>query len=180
MNRLVAACLLVCLAAPAGAFEFRLLEVDDVNVKWGPAARGVGAEVSYGFADRAQAAGLVERVPDATDLRVVRLVLTDAGERMLRQLSQAHLDELARLDRWAEGKPRQVATILAPQIGLDIEVAELAASRFAYGIRPIDAAIMVAQQRIADTFHELKLIPRAIRVADALPAGASADPASAR
>ena len=96
------------------------------------------------------------------------------------QIVQAIVDELARLDRWAEGNPRQVATILAPQIGLDIEVAELAASRFAYGIRPIDAAIMVAQQRIADTFHELKLIPRAIRVADALPAGASADPASAR
>jgi DNA-binding MarR family transcriptional regulator len=52
---------------------------------------------AVGLADRAQAAGLVERVPDATDLRVVRLVLTDAGERMLRQLSQAHLDELARL-----------------------------------------------------------------------------------
>lgn len=96
------------------------------------------------------------------------------------QIVRAIVDELAKLDRWAEGNPRQVATILAPQIGLDIEVAELAASRFAYGIRPIDAAIMVAQQRIADTFHELKLIPRAIRVADALPAGASADPASAR
>ena len=55
MNRLVAACLLVCLATPAGAFGFRLLEVDNVNVKWGPAARGIGAEVNYGFAERAQA-----------------------------------------------------------------------------------------------------------------------------
>ena len=34
---------------------FRLLEIDAVNVKWGAAARGAGAEVSYGFAERAQA-----------------------------------------------------------------------------------------------------------------------------
>jgi sulfonate transport system substrate-binding protein len=30
------------------------------------------------------------------------------------------------------------------------------------------------QQKVADTFHDLKLIPKAVRIADALPANAAA------
>lgn len=47
--------------------------------------------------DRAVAAGLVERVPDESDHRVVRLGLTAHGERLLEALSEAHLEELSRL-----------------------------------------------------------------------------------
>ncbi|MFO1360826.1 sulfonate ABC transporter substrate-binding protein [Plasticicumulans sp.] len=86
------------------------------------------------------------------------------------QVIQAIVDELARLDRWAEGNSREVAAFLAPQIGLDVPIAELAATRFAYGIQPITPAIAAEQQKIADAFYELKLIPKPIRVADALPA----------
>jgi sulfonate transport system substrate-binding protein len=85
------------------------------------------------------------------------------------QVIQAIVDELARLDRWAEGRPREIAAILAPQIGLDVDVAERAAARFAYGIQPITPAVAAEQQKIADAFYALKLIPKAIRVADALP-----------
>jgi DNA-binding MarR family transcriptional regulator len=44
--------------------------------------------------DRAEAAGLVERTPDAGDGRVVRVRLTGAGEEILQQLTRAHLDQL--------------------------------------------------------------------------------------
>jgi Matrixin len=37
-------------ALPAGAADFRLLDMDGLHVKWGAAAAGTGAEVSYGFA----------------------------------------------------------------------------------------------------------------------------------
>jgi DNA-binding MarR family transcriptional regulator len=47
--------------------------------------------------DRAEAAGLVERVPDTQDGRVVRVRLTPAGERILRELTPAHLDRLHEL-----------------------------------------------------------------------------------
>lgn len=47
--------------------------------------------------NRVEAAGLVERRGDPDDGRVVRLALTELGERRLGQLSQLHLDELARL-----------------------------------------------------------------------------------
>ena len=41
--------------------------------------------------------GLVERVPDATDSRVVRVRLTTDGARRLATLAAAHHEELARL-----------------------------------------------------------------------------------
>ena len=44
--------------------------------------------------DRAQAAGLVERTPDGEDGRVVRVRLTSEGDRILRQLTRAHLHHL--------------------------------------------------------------------------------------
>ena len=47
--------------------------------------------------DRAEAAELVERVPDADDGRVVRVRLTAAGDRILRRLTRAHLDRLREL-----------------------------------------------------------------------------------
>lgn len=84
------------------------------------------------------------------------------------QVIQAIVEELARLDRWAEGNSKEVAALLSPQIGLDLAITELAASRFAYGIQPISPAIAAEQQKIADVFFELKLIPKAIKVSDAL------------
>jgi DNA-binding MarR family transcriptional regulator len=47
--------------------------------------------------DRAEAAGLVERAPDNEDGRVVRVRLTSEGERVLEQLTAAHLDRLHEL-----------------------------------------------------------------------------------
>ncbi|MGN6792864.1 MAG: MarR family winged helix-turn-helix transcriptional regulator [Streptosporangiaceae bacterium] len=44
--------------------------------------------------DRAEAAGLVERVPDAQDGRVVRICLTAQGDRILQNLTRAHLERL--------------------------------------------------------------------------------------
>jgi sulfonate transport system substrate-binding protein len=79
------------------------------------------------------------------------------------------VDELARLDQWAQKSAQEVAQVLAPQIGLDAATLELAASRFAYSIQPISAQVAAEQQKIADVFFELKLLPRAIRIADALP-----------
>lgn len=84
------------------------------------------------------------------------------------QVVQAVIEELGRLDAWAAQNGKAVAELLAPQIGLDIATTDLAARRFSYGIKPISAAVIAEQQKIADVFHQLKLIPKAIRVADAL------------
>lgn len=52
---------------------------------------------AVGLVDRAVEAGLVERRGDADDRRIVRLALSDAGQRLLESLSESHLLELDRL-----------------------------------------------------------------------------------
>jgi DNA-binding MarR family transcriptional regulator len=47
--------------------------------------------------DRAEAAGLVERIPDLDDGRIVRVRLTSEGDRVLQKLTRAHLDRLHEL-----------------------------------------------------------------------------------
>ena len=48
--------------------------------------------------NRAQAAGVVSRVKDDTDGRVVRVRLTPTGEQAIERLTQLHLDELQQLE----------------------------------------------------------------------------------
>ena len=47
--------------------------------------------------DRAEAAGLVQRIPDRDDGRVVRVRLTADGDLIVQKLTRAHLDRLHEL-----------------------------------------------------------------------------------
>lgn len=73
---------------------------------------------AVGLVDRADSAGLVTRVRDPDDHRVVRLQLTPTGMKRLETLSEVHLEELQRLalrlpSAWRGLMPRQ------PLHGLD-------------------------------------------------------------
>ena len=63
---------------------------------------------------------------------------------------------------------RRRSAILAEQTGLPNDVVELAARRCAYGVQPITSQVINEQQKIADAFAKLKLIPKPIKVQDAL------------
>lgn len=52
---------------------------------------------AVGLVDRAVSAGLVRRIPDPDDHRVVRLGLTRLGRHRLEALSARHVEELKRL-----------------------------------------------------------------------------------
>ncbi|PIG26150.1 sulfonate transport system substrate-binding protein [Janthinobacterium sp. 35] len=78
------------------------------------------------------------------------------------------LDEVAKVDDWGRNNPDEVATILSAQTGLSKEVVALAASRYAYGVKPVSVDVIASQQRVADAFSSLKLIPKPIVVKDAL------------
>lgn len=77
------------------------------------------------------------------------------------------LEELAAIDQWAKTNRKDAAAALQPQIGLDQATLELALSRGGYGVTPVDDAVLAEQQRVADAFYDLKLIPRHINVRDA-------------
>jgi sulfonate transport system substrate-binding protein len=81
------------------------------------------------------------------------------------------LEEIAKVDDWGAKNPKDVAQILSAQTGLDVDVVALAASRYSYGVKPITVDVLEQQQKLADTFANLKLIPKPIVVKDAqLPA----------
>ncbi len=63
--------------------------------------------------------------------------------------------------------PKEVAAFLAPAIGLDLPTIELATIRYSYGVAPISAKVIAEQQKIADTFTDLKLIPKKLDVREA-------------
>lgn len=72
--------------------------------------------------------------------------------------------------RWLKANVAEAARIIAPIQGLDVAVVEATLRRAQFGVRPLTGAVAAEQQKIADAFLALGLIPRAIRIADALPA----------
>jgi sulfonate transport system substrate-binding protein len=76
------------------------------------------------------------------------------------------LESLREIDAWAKTDIRAVAEQLSPSVGLSVPILELALKRQAYGIKPIDAQVLVEQQKLADTLFQLKLIPKEVRVSD--------------
>jgi sulfonate transport system substrate-binding protein len=83
------------------------------------------------------------------------------------------LEELAIVDQWAKTNPKEAAAALQPQIGLDQPTLELALSRGGYGVAPMNDTVLAEQQGIADTFYDLRLIPKHINVRDAILPGTS-------
>ena len=69
---------------------------------------------------------------------------------------------------WATKAPKEVAAVIAPLIGLDLAIVETSVRRYNYDAKPVSTAALAEQQRIADVFFGLGLIPKAIRVADAV------------
>jgi sulfonate transport system substrate-binding protein len=85
-----------------------------------------------------------------------------------RDIVRIVIEELAKVDEWGAKNQQEVAQILSAQTGLEAGVVALAAQRYAYGVKPITPAVIGAQQKIADAFAGLKLIPKPIKVSDAL------------
>ncbi len=69
---------------------------------------------------------------------------------------------------WASKNPTQVAALLSPILKLDPGILEIVTKRRNYGFEPVTPQIVAEQQAIADTFYNLKLIPKAIKIADAV------------
>ena len=78
------------------------------------------------------------------------------------------IEELAKIDQWGVKNPGEVAAFLSPLLGIEVPIVEIAAKRLAYGIKPVTPEVIAAQQKIGDKFFELKLIPKPVRVADAV------------
>jgi len=118
------------------------------------------------FQAAAEAATGARTLRDATGLAPNRQFYL-AGQKFA-DINPAAVDAIlagiADIDRWADGKEKAVAEELSAGIGIPAPVLEVALKRQTYGVRPLDDAAIADQQRIADTFYALGLIPKQVVV----------------
>ena len=88
------------------------------------------------------------------------------------QVLQALFDDTVAQGRWLKANPKQAAAVIAPLQGLAPEVVELSLQRYQFGVQPLTAEVAAGQQKLADSFLSLGLIPKPIRIVDALPGAA--------
>jgi sulfonate transport system substrate-binding protein len=84
----------------------------------------------------------------------------------------AMVEELRELPAWLAASTDQAVEILAGETRMDAPSLRLTLQRARFGVRRIDDAVIAEQQRMADTFFELGIVPRRIAVAEAAPAAA--------
>lgn len=76
------------------------------------------------------------------------------------------LGEIATLDAWANGNTDSVAEQLSASVGIPANILKVALSRQTYGVKPLSAEVVAEQQKIADAFSALGLIPKPITISD--------------
>lgn len=76
------------------------------------------------------------------------------------------IDEVRSVGEWSQQNPQQVTDQVAPLLGLPADITFTAVKRQGYGAQPITPDVTAAQQKIADTFTQLKLIPKKLSIKD--------------
>ena len=79
------------------------------------------------------------------------------------------IEEINAIDTWAGKNKQAAAAELSAVLGLDTSITELQLSRSAFGTAVVNRDILAEQQSIADTFFELKLIPKRLNLLHAAP-----------
>jgi sulfonate transport system substrate-binding protein len=120
------------------------------------------------FQAAAEAATEAKTLTDGTDV-VANHQFYLSSQKFLEsepKVVDAILSGLREVDQWAKTDIHAVAEQLSPSVGLPVSVLEVALKRQSYGIKPVDAQVIAEQQKLADTFLGLGLIPKAIVVSD--------------
>ena len=84
------------------------------------------------------------------------------------QVIRAVFEDAVEKGKWIKANLHQAAEIIAPLQGLPVDVVELSLNRYEFKVQPLTDSVIAEQQKIADAFYNLKLIPKAITVKDAL------------
>lgn len=83
--------------------------------------------------------------------------------------------ELINIGGWARAHRPELASLIAKETGIPLDPVQRAVNRAPFLVLPMDDAITRTQQRVADRFRSLGLIPLDIRISDAVwKAGAQA------
>jgi sulfonate transport system substrate-binding protein len=137
------------------AFEKRAV---DAWVIWDPFL--AAAEAETGARQLANGAGIVENHQFYLAARKF-----DEAHPDLEDVIFASIEEV---DKWVKDNAADVAAQFSPALGIPAPILEVAVARQGSGVRHIDDEVLGKQQKIADTFHALGLITKAIRITDAI------------
>ncbi|MEH2922682.1 sulfonate ABC transporter substrate-binding protein [Samsonia erythrinae] len=84
------------------------------------------------------------------------------------QVITALIEEIRLIGKKAVDDPQAVARQIAPLLGLPQDITQLAIERQGYDAQFISPEVIAGQQRIADTFTDLKLIPKKLDIKQAV------------
>jgi sulfonate transport system substrate-binding protein len=84
------------------------------------------------------------------------------------QIIKALFDDLLERGQWINANLKQAAAQIAPIQGLDVDIVESSLKRYPLAVKPVSAAVIAEQQKVADVFFDLKLIPKAVSVKEAV------------
>jgi len=80
----------------------------------------------------------------------------------------ALVDEIRKIGEWTRANTDAATAQVAPLLGLSPEITRVAVERQSYGAQLITPEVVEAQQQIADTFSDLKLIPKRLSIKDVI------------
>ena len=83
-----------------------------------------------------------------------------------RDVIDAIAQETQEVAAWADANPQEVVKILSPILGIESSILDEVTKRRNYGFEPMSDEMIAEQQEIANTFSELKLIPKPVKVTD--------------
>ncbi|MCO8161596.1 sulfonate ABC transporter substrate-binding protein [Pseudomonas sp. 21LCFQ02] len=84
------------------------------------------------------------------------------------KIIQALVEEVRAVGEWSQANPEEVTKQVAPLLGLPADITLTSVKRQGYGAHFITPQVVEAQQKIADSFHQLKLIPKPLSIKDVI------------
>lgn len=78
------------------------------------------------------------------------------------------IEEVRAVGEWSQANPQEVTDQVAPLLGLPADITLTSVKRQGYGAAPLTPEVVAAQQKIADTFQALKLIPKPLSIKDVI------------
>jgi sulfonate transport system substrate-binding protein len=93
------------------------------------------------------------------------------------QVIAALVDEVRKTGEWSRANPDDVTKQVVPLLGLPAPIVKTTVERQGFGASYLSPDVVSAQQKIADTFYQLKLIPKPLNIKDVIwvpPAGLAA------
>ncbi|WP_454254148.1 sulfonate ABC transporter substrate-binding protein [Pseudomonas sp. Marseille-Q8238] len=84
------------------------------------------------------------------------------------QVISALIEEVRAVGEDSKADPDKVTEQVAPLLGLPKDITSIAVKRQGYGAQFLTPEVVTAQQKIADTFTELKLIPKKLSIKDVI------------